>query len=75
MKELSEDLEQAFEFITLLRIQHQMDQVKKSLPPDNFINPDSLSNLEKKYLKESFHIIAKIQDIITEQYKPGMVSG
>lgn len=75
MKELSEDLEQAFEYITLLRIQHQMDQANKSLPTDNFINPDTLSNLEKKYLKESFHIITKIQDIITEQYKPGMVSG
>jgi CBS domain-containing protein len=75
VKELAEDLTQAFEFITLLRIQHQMDQVKKSLPVDNFINPNILSNLEKKYLKESFHIIAKIQDIITEDYKPGMVSG
>lgn len=75
MKELSEDLEQAFEFINLLRIQHQMEQTKKSITPDNFINPGTLSNLEKKYLKESFHIIAKIQDIIVEQYKPGMVSG
>ncbi|MCL4477472.1 MAG: DUF294 nucleotidyltransferase-like domain-containing protein [Nitrospirae bacterium] len=75
MKELSEDLEQAFEFITLLRIQHQMEQANKSLPTDNFINPDTLSNLEKKYLKESFHIITKVQDIITEQYKPGMVAG
>lgn len=75
IKELSEDLEQAFEFITLLRIQHQMDQANKSLPADNFINLDALSNLEKKYLKESFHMIAKIQDIIVEQYKPGMVAG
>jgi len=75
MKEMSEDLEQAFEFITLLRIQHQLDQANKSLPMDNFINPDTLSNLEKKYLKESFHVIARGQDIITEEYRAGMVGG
>jgi CBS domain-containing protein len=73
VKEVSDELEHAFEFITLLRIHHQMEQMEDNMPPDNFINPSRLSNLEKKSLKESFQIISKVQDIVIDQYMPGMV--
>jgi len=73
--ELGEEMEQAFEFITLLRIHHQLDQMEKKEPLDNFINPSKLSNLERKSLKESFQLILKIQDAIIELYKAGMVAG
>ncbi len=75
VRESADELEYAFEFITLLRIHHQIEQIEKNIPPDNFINPNKLSNLEKKSLKEAFQIISRIQDIIIEQYKPGIVSG
>ncbi|OGW25605.1 MAG: hypothetical protein A2X55_05535 [Nitrospirae bacterium GWB2_47_37] len=73
IKEVGDELEQAFEFITLLRIHHQIERIEASAEPDNFINPGTLSNLEKKSLKESFQVISTAQDIIIEQYKPGMV--
>jgi CBS domain-containing protein len=73
--ELGDEIEQAFEFITLLRIHRQLEQIEKGDPLDNFINPSALSNLEKKSLKESFQLILKLQDAITEIYKPGMVGG
>lgn len=73
IREIGDELEQAFEFITLLRTHHQIERIEASAEPDNFINPGTLSNLEKKSLKESFQIISKVQDLIIEQYKPGMV--
>jgi CBS domain-containing protein len=72
--ELGDEIEQAFEFISLLRIHHQLDQMERNIPPDNFINPGRLTNLEKKSLKESFQVILKIQDAVTEMYRPGMVN-
>ena len=72
--ELGEELEQAFEFITLLRMHHQTKQMERNEPPDNFINPVTLSNLEKKSLKESFQLILKVQDAIGELYRMGMVN-
>ena len=36
---------------------------------DNFINPNKLSNLEKRIAKETFQLISKIQDLIIERYK------
>jgi CBS domain-containing protein len=73
--ELGDEIEQAFEFITLLRIHHQLEQMERKEPLDNFINPSKLSNLERKSLKESFQLILKIQDAITEIYRAGMVAG
>jgi CBS domain-containing protein len=46
--------------------------MEKGLPVDNFINPGTLSNLEKKILKESFQLILKIQDAMGELYRGGM---
>jgi len=70
VKDYAEELEHAFEFIMLLRIQHQYEQIESGRAPNNFINPNKLTNLERKTIKESFNLISKIQDIIIERYKP-----
>jgi CBS domain-containing protein len=69
VEEYADDLEQAFEFITLLRIHNQYEQMRTGHSPDNFINPNRLSNLEKRSIKEAFHLISTIQDQIIERYK------
>ncbi len=69
VEEYADDLEQAFEFIMLLRIHHQYSQISSGHAPDNFINPNKLSNLEKRSIKEAFQLISKIQDMIIERYK------
>jgi CBS domain-containing protein len=69
VKQYADELLHAFEFIMLLRIQHQFDQMKEGKDIDNFINPNKLSNLEKKIAKETFQLISKIQDMIIERYK------
>ena len=37
--------------------------------PDNFINPNQLSNLEKKTLKEAFQLMTRMQGLVVERYK------
>ncbi|HHW20688.1 DUF294 nucleotidyltransferase-like domain-containing protein [Thermodesulfovibrio thiophilus] len=68
-KEYGEELIYAFEFLMFLRMKHQYEQVIQGMMPDNFINPETLSNLEKKLLKDTFHLISKLQDILIERYK------
>lgn len=72
--ELGDELEHAFEFLSLVRIHHQFDQIEHDTLPDNFINPNDLSNIEKKTLKEVFQVIQKVQDGIVELYRAGMVT-
>jgi len=69
VEEYADDFEHALEFMMLLRIHHQYAQIKAGLAPDNFINPNKLSNLEKRLIKESFQLIEKVQNQIIERYK------
>lgn len=67
------ELEQSFEFIMLLRVLHQLEQIEKGFEPDNFINPNKLNTLEKQTLKEIFQLISRIQDQIEQRYLLGTV--
>ena len=68
-----EELGHAFEFLSLLRIQHQFEQIQAGGPGDNFIDPELLSTYEKKSLKDAFRLISRVQDLIIEQYRTGLV--
>jgi CBS domain-containing protein len=67
--EYGDDLEHAFEIIMLLRINHQYAQITSGQEPDNYIDPAQLSNLDKKSVKEAFHLVTKMHRMITELYK------
>lgn len=69
--EFGEELEHAFEFLTMLRIQQQHRQIEDGVEPDNFINPNEISTFERKVFKESCQLISKIQDLINKKYNPG----
>ncbi len=69
VREYGEEIAHAFEFIMLLRIQHQLEQKAAGREPDNFVNPDRLTNLQKKTIKEAFNLVRHIQDSIIERYK------
>jgi CBS domain-containing protein len=71
--EFGDEMEQVFDFLTLLRIHHQYEQIKTGKEPDNFINPDTLTNLEKRTLKEACQFISRMQDAVAKQYSPGTV--
>jgi CBS domain-containing protein len=72
VKEHADELEQAFEFFLLLRIHHQFDQIEQGRPPDNFINPSDLTNLQKKIFRDSCQVIGTVLDSIFRQFNPGM---
>jgi CBS domain-containing protein len=71
--EFGSEIEHAFEFVTLLRIHHQYEQIEAGAEPDNFIDPDKLTNLEKKTLKDACQLISRLQDALAKQYNPGTV--
>jgi len=64
------ELEEAFEFISLLRMYNQLDQMEKGEQLNNHINPDKLSIIKKKTLKESFNLIAEVQEAVVKRYVP-----
>jgi len=62
------DLKDALEFISTVRLQHQMLQAKKSLPIDNYVFPEILSTLERRHLKDAFDVVRTMQAVLEQRY-------
>ncbi|MGD8352168.1 MAG: putative nucleotidyltransferase substrate binding domain-containing protein, partial [Nitrospirota bacterium] len=73
--EQAQDSSQALEYLFTLVIHDQLAQAGRGAPPDSFLNPEDLSNLERKTLKETFMLIAEMYDIIEKGYRTERVGG
>jgi CBS domain-containing protein len=65
-------LEDAFELFTELRMEHQVDQLRAGLEPDDYLNPDDLSTLTRSYLREAFRAVASVQKRIAAELSLGV---
>jgi CBS domain-containing protein len=59
--EMAADIQEAFGFIMLLRINQHLNQKDKNVEPSDYVNPKALSKLQKKILIEAFHVIRDLQ--------------
>ncbi|UZE96216.1 DUF294 nucleotidyltransferase-like domain-containing protein [Alkalimarinus alittae] len=62
------ELSDALEYISMVRIRHQAQDVEQGEPPDNTINPKYLSTFEKRNLREAFQILDKAQQFLKYRY-------
>lgn len=60
---------QAFHFIQLLRLRHQHGQQRQGIEPDNYLDPDHLSVLDRRILKEAFRQARKLQARLALDYE------
>lgn len=63
------DLRDALEFLAFLRIQHQARQIAAGQSPDNYLNPDEISNFERTQLKDAFNVVASLQNVLGQRYR------
>jgi CBS domain-containing protein len=64
------ELSDALEYISMVRIRHQANDVEHEQTPDNAINPMHLSTFEKRNLREAFQILDKAQQFLKYRYHP-----
>lgn len=68
------ELQEAFEFLTLLRLECQLRQVREGESLSNFIAPDSLTHLQRSLLKESFRTVARAQALVEDTFRTAIWS-
>lgn len=68
-KESASNLIDAFEFLGLLRIQHQAKQIQNNEPADNYLSPKDISKLEREHLKDAFKVIQSLQKSLQSRYR------
>ncbi len=68
------ELQEAFEFLTLLRLENQLQQAREGQPLTNYILPRKLTHLQKSLLKEVFHTVARVQSTIDDKFRTAVWS-
>ncbi|MEH0664737.1 cyclic nucleotide-binding/CBS domain-containing protein [Vibrio scophthalmi] len=63
------DLRDALEFISMVRIRHQAYDVENEIEPDNNIEPEHLSDFERRNLKDAFQILSNAQNFLKFRYQ------
>jgi len=62
------DLRDALEFIATVRIRHQALDIEAGREPDNNIEPENLSDFERRNLKDAFQILSNAQKFLKYRY-------
>jgi CBS domain-containing protein len=62
----------AFELIGSLRLSHQVDQLRAGEPPDDYLDPATLSPLMRGQLKEAFRAVAAFQRRVSNELSLGV---
>lgn len=69
-----QDLLDALEFIAMVRIRNQAQDMAAGLEPDNSIEPEKLSEFERKSLRDAFQILNHAQTYLKFRYQPGRIA-
>jgi CBS domain-containing protein len=68
----AQTLAEAFGFISSLRLDHQVEQLRRGEPPDDFIAPKTLNPLARSYLREAFRAVASVQANLSAELSLGV---
>lgn len=68
-RKLITDLIESMEFLTALRLEHQLQLAQGGKKVSNYINPSNLSQLQRTLLKEAFEAITRAQDLIKSTFE------
>lgn len=62
------DLIDAYDLISELRLGHQAARVRAGEPPDNFLDPATLSDLERSHLRDAFVAVRTMQSALGQSH-------
>ena len=54
-------LEEAYDLFSALRLEHQIHQLERGNEPNDYVDPNELSELTRRYLRDAFREVAAVQ--------------
>jgi CBS domain-containing protein len=70
-RETADTLLEAFDMLTALRLEHQVEALRAGRAPDDHIDPRTLNPLARRYLRGAFRAIASIQRTLSNELELG----
>jgi CBS domain-containing protein len=63
----AQTLEEAYDLFSTLRLEHQIHQLAQGDEPDDHLDPNELSELTRRYLRDAFHEVAAVQKSLSSE--------
>ena len=67
------NLRDAFEFISMVRLRHQAKQLRAGEEADNYVAPDTLSDFDRRHLKDAFKVVSRMQSALEQRYQTSFI--
>lgn len=58
---------EAFDLFTGLRLEHQVEQIRRGEEPDDYIDPEQLNPLTRRYLRDAFGAVRSVQKELSKE--------
>jgi len=68
-KDLSEDLDESFNFLVQLRLRGQIAAIDDSKPPSNYISLERLNHMEQGRLRLAFEAVTSFQEFLNQHFQ------
>lgn len=68
VQEQSDQLSDAFAFLTGLRLSARLEKLRLHETPDNFVDVGEISKLERDLLKDSLQIVRKLKETVRHHF-------
>lgn len=68
-REFTADLIEAFDFMSMLRLRTQLQQLDRGVATNNFIRPGGLNRLERSLLRDSLGVVKQFKSLITLHFR------
>ncbi|MCC5859544.1 MAG: cyclic nucleotide-binding/CBS domain-containing protein [Ectothiorhodospiraceae bacterium] len=65
---VGERIRYALEFLSMVRIRHQVIDLQRDRPPDNSIEPENIPSSERHNLKDAFQVLSDAQKFLQFRY-------
>ncbi len=62
------DLSDAYEFISYVRVEHQAQALRAGRTPHNYVDPKSLTTLERRHLRDAFGVVRTVQGLLAHRF-------
>lgn len=70
---VAHELRDAYEFISYVRLEHQVRAIQAGEEPNNNVSPAELTSLERRHLRDAFGVLRTVQQQLAQRYPAARV--
>lgn len=68
MESVLHDAIEAYHYLVDVRLEHQLRQMETGEPPDDYLDPHTLSRVQQKLLREALEAVQALQQSLKQRY-------